>query len=81
MIMIMTNWFVWSWLTVALVTALVLRLSLYELYRKKEKRGAGRGARVPHGSNGWPFIGESLDFISCALSSKPESFVDKRRML
>lgn len=75
----MTNPFVWSWLTVALVTALVL--SLYELYRKKEKRGEARGARVPRGSNGWPFIGESLDFISCALSSKPESFVDKRRIL
>ncbi|KAF3333437.1 cytochrome P450 90D2-like isoform X1 [Carex littledalei] len=75
----MTNSFVWSWLTVALVTALVL--SLYELYRKREKRGGVRGARVPRGSNGWPFIGESLDFISCALSSKPESFVDKRRIL
>ncbi|KAL6626916.1 hypothetical protein ACP70R_030642 [Stipagrostis hirtigluma subsp. patula] len=44
-------------------------------------RGAGREARLPPGSFGWPVVGETLDFVSCAYSSRPEAFVDKRRLL
>ena len=38
-------------------------------------------ARLPPGSFGWPLVGETLDFVSCAYSSRPEAFVDKRRRL
>jgi len=38
-------------------------------------------AALPLGSLGWPFIGETLEFISCGYSSRPESFMDKRRKL
>ncbi|GMH03750.1 hypothetical protein Nepgr_005589 [Nepenthes gracilis] len=34
---------------------------------------------LPHGSLGWPLLGETMDFISCAYSDYPESFVDRRR--
>ncbi|CAK7356847.1 unnamed protein product [Dovyalis caffra] len=30
---------------------------------------------------GWPFIGETIDFVSCAYSDRPESFMDKRRRM
>jgi len=45
----------------------------------KEQQAAP--ARLPPGSFGWPLVGETLDFVSCAYSSRPEAFVDKRRLL
>ncbi|KAK9726963.1 hypothetical protein RND81_05G248900 [Saponaria officinalis] len=36
---------------------------------------------LPLGALGWPFIGETMEFISCAYSNYPESFMDKRRRL
>lgn len=47
-------------------------------------RGGGyrrHGAKLPLGSLGWPFIGETLEFIYCGYSTRPESFMDKRRQL
>ncbi|CAI9114304.1 OLC1v1014996C1 [Oldenlandia corymbosa var. corymbosa] len=38
-------------------------------------------SRLPLGTFGWPFLGETLDFISCAYSDRPESFMDKRRIM
>ncbi|XP_027125026.1 3-epi-6-deoxocathasterone 23-monooxygenase CYP90D1 [Coffea arabica] len=37
--------------------------------------------RLPLGTLGWPFLGETLDFISCAYSDRPETFMDKRRLI
>lgn len=39
------------------------------------------GARLPAGSLGWPLLGETLAFIRAAYSPRPESFVEKRRLL
>ncbi|XWS45485.1 hypothetical protein CRYUN_Cryun15aG0140700 [Craigia yunnanensis] len=36
---------------------------------------------VPKGNLGWPFIGETLDFIACGYTSRPASFMDKRKSL
>lgn len=38
-------------------------------------------APLPLGTLGWPFIGETVDFVSCAYSDRPESFMDKRRRM
>ncbi|XP_052109493.1 3-epi-6-deoxocathasterone 23-monooxygenase CYP90D1 isoform X1 [Arachis duranensis] len=35
--------------------------------------------QLPLGTLGWPFVGETIEFISCAYSDHPESFMDKRR--
>ncbi|XP_077247283.1 cytochrome P450 superfamily protein [Tasmannia lanceolata] len=43
--------------------------------KKRERNG------IPKGSLGWPLIGETLDFIACSYTSKPVSFMDKRRSL
>ncbi|CAO2194060.1 unnamed protein product [Urochloa humidicola] len=49
--------------------------------RRRDTKQEEQAARLPPGSFGWPLIGETLDFVSCAYSSRPESFVDKRRLL
>lgn len=38
-------------------------------------------SKIPRGSSGWPFIGETLDFIASGYSSRPVSFMDKRKSL
>ncbi|RCV16142.1 hypothetical protein SETIT_3G114000v2 [Setaria italica] len=52
----------------------------------KPRRGtasgaAGSAARVPAGSLGWPLLGETPAFILAAYSPRPESFVERRRLL
>uniref|UniRef100_A0A1J3FVP6 22alpha-hydroxysteroid 23-monooxygenase n=2 Tax=Noccaea caerulescens TaxID=107243 RepID=A0A1J3FVP6_NOCCA len=42
----------------------------------KEKKGM-----IPKGSLGWPVIGETLTFIACGYSSRPVTFMDKRKSL
>lgn len=36
---------------------------------------------IPRGSSGWPFIGETLDFIASGYSSRPVTFMEKRKYL
>ncbi|PSR96908.1 3-epi-6-deoxocathasterone 23-monooxygenase [Actinidia chinensis var. chinensis] len=36
---------------------------------------------LPLGTLAWPLVGETIDFISCAYSDRPESFMDNRRRL
>ncbi|WVZ21826.1 hypothetical protein V8G54_000370 [Vigna mungo] len=55
--------------TVILLYRNRLSLMLKSKYRNK----------LPSGTLGWPFIGETLEFVSCAYSDRPESFMDKRR--
>ncbi|XP_043713448.1 3-epi-6-deoxocathasterone 23-monooxygenase CYP90C1 [Telopea speciosissima] len=40
-----------------------------------------KDSRVPKGSLGFPLIGETLDFIICGYSSRPVSFMEKRKSL
>lgn len=43
---------------------------------KEKKKGM-----IPKGSLGWPVIGETLTFIACGYSSRPVTFMDKRKSL
>ncbi|CAL1360770.1 unnamed protein product [Linum trigynum] len=36
---------------------------------------------LPLGSLGWPLVGETIEFISCTYSDRPETFINKRRAL
>ncbi|KAA8531931.1 hypothetical protein F0562_006352 [Nyssa sinensis] len=62
--------------------ALVAVLVGWCLYKKKineEEREKNSG--IPRGTSGWPFIGETLDFIASGYSSRPVSFMEKRKSL
>ncbi|ERN19749.1 hypothetical protein AMTRI_Chr05g69840 [Amborella trichopoda] len=59
----------------AAAAALVVAIMVREWRKRKERESGVKG------SLGWPFIGETLEFIACAYSSTPESFMDKRRLL
>ncbi|XWS42112.1 hypothetical protein CRYUN_Cryun17cG0140900 [Craigia yunnanensis] len=50
--------------------------------KKKIKREVVENkSGVPKGNLGWPFIGETLDFIACGYTSRPVNFMDKRKFL
>ncbi|KAL0332952.1 UNVERIFIED_CONTAM: 3-epi-6-deoxocathasterone 23-monooxygenase CYP90C1 [Sesamum calycinum] len=51
------------------------------MMRRDEVERNGGGFAVPRGSWGWPLIGETLEFIACGYTSKPVSFMDKRKSL
>ncbi|KAL5226501.1 hypothetical protein ABZP36_014766 [Zizania latifolia] len=83
---------VWEWAAAAalVVAAGVLWVALSrEVVWKRWPGGGGGGSsegappppRLPPGSFGWPLVGETLDFVSCAYSLRPEAFVEKRRLL
>ncbi|XP_057503950.1 3-epi-6-deoxocathasterone 23-monooxygenase CYP90D1-like isoform X2 [Actinidia eriantha] len=66
-----------------LATSMLLS-ALFILYRTATTRSRSSSSStatnsLPSGSLGWPLLGETLEFISCAYSDSPESFMDKRR--
>ncbi|KAL2497708.1 3-epi-6-deoxocathasterone 23-monooxygenase [Abeliophyllum distichum] len=64
-----------SWVLIGIV--LVLSSVVWLLKKKGEEKKNG----VPRGSSGWPFIGETLEFIACGYTSKPVTFMEKRKSL
>ncbi|KAL3824441.1 hypothetical protein ACJIZ3_020470 [Penstemon smallii] len=51
-------------------------------YDDTQSLGGRRRPRLPLGSLGiFPFIGETIQFISSAYSHKPETFINKRRLM
>ncbi|CAL5195617.1 unnamed protein product [Lathyrus oleraceus] len=56
-------------------------LILYYRNRLSLKLKSKHGNQLPLGSLGWPFIGETIDFVSCAYTDRPESFMTKRRTM
>ncbi|KAJ4822996.1 hypothetical protein Tsubulata_000369 [Turnera subulata] len=67
------EWVMGCWVLMAILIA-------WCWYRKEKNRTEEKDG-VPKGNLGWPFIGETLNFISCGYSSKPVSFMEKRRSL
>ncbi|CAL4958781.1 unnamed protein product [Urochloa decumbens] len=72
-------WALWTLLLVTAAAAALWTLLSWSGRRRDTKQE--QAARLPPGSFGWPLVGETLDFVSCAYSSRPEAFVDKRRLL
>ncbi|XP_004297603.1 PREDICTED: 3-epi-6-deoxocathasterone 23-monooxygenase isoform X2 [Fragaria vesca subsp. vesca] len=75
-------------LTVLICSATIFLSIVLILYRNYLKFGSvcfiigsskNRRLSLPLGSLGWPFLGETIEFVSCAYSDCPESFVNKRR--
>ncbi|KAF6144111.1 hypothetical protein GIB67_004784 [Kingdonia uniflora] len=54
----------------------------YYWWKKSQYTNTGASdGKIPKGSLGWPLIGETLSFIACGYSSRPVSFMEKRRSL
>ena len=64
---------------VVLVTTIFL--STIILYKNRFRLRSKRRSPLPLGTLGLPFIGETIEFVSCAYSDRPESFMDKRRSM
>ncbi|XP_012574053.1 3-epi-6-deoxocathasterone 23-monooxygenase CYP90D1 isoform X1 [Cicer arietinum] len=56
-------------------------LILYYKNRLSHKLKSKHKNQLPLGTLGWPFIGETIEFVSCAYTDHPESFMDKRRTM
>ncbi|KAK8670253.1 hypothetical protein V6N13_105011 [Hibiscus sabdariffa] len=76
-----------SLLNTVLVTAILVCIT-FLIYSKSKLLNSLRSIlissettchKLPLGSMGWPFVGETIQFISCAYSDRPESFMDCRR--
>lgn len=48
-------------------------------YKSIKNKAKEEGSGVPRGNPGWPVIGETLDFIASGWSSRPVSFMEKRK--
>ncbi|KAG4199238.1 hypothetical protein ERO13_A05G134400v2 [Gossypium hirsutum] len=74
-----------SSLTCIIVFVTAISLSILFLYTKSKSKFSSLSSKnlchLPLGTLGWPFLGETIDFISCAYSDRPESFMDSRRRL
>ncbi|KAJ4950634.1 hypothetical protein NE237_027466 [Protea cynaroides] len=68
-----------SWI-LGLVGTLLSFILLRKSLRARINRSRYRSP-LPLGTLGWPLIGETFEFISCAYSDHPESFMDKRRLM
>ncbi|KNA04245.1 hypothetical protein SOVF_201480 [Spinacia oleracea] len=73
-----------SWTLISsLVIAISISLSyiIFHLYRNTKLKNFPKKLTwtLPLGTLGWPLLGETMEFISCAYSDHPESFMDRRR--
>ncbi|KAM3699511.1 hypothetical protein ACB098_05G030500 [Castanea mollissima] len=64
---------------VVLVTTIFLTTII--LYKNRFRLRSKHRSPLPLGTLGLPFIGETIEFVSCAYSDRPESFMDKRRSM
>ncbi|KAM1062756.1 hypothetical protein ACFX1T_026995 [Malus domestica] len=70
------GWVLGCWVLVGILVG-----SLYWFQDQNKKERENQKGQVPKGKLGWPFIGETLDFIACGYTSRPVSFMEKRRSL
>ena len=69
------EWVMGIWVLMGIV------VGWYCWYKKELKNREENKVGVPKGNSGWPLVGETIDFIACGYTSKPVSFMEKRRSL
>ncbi|XP_004236391.2 cytochrome P450 90D2 [Solanum lycopersicum] len=77
----MYNYSVWSSLAIAIfIISFHKKLFIIIIHRVKRYAQSNKTiSLLPLGNLGWPYIGETLEYISSAYTHSPESFMDKRR--
>ncbi|KZV58796.1 hypothetical protein F511_18633 [Dorcoceras hygrometricum] len=72
---------VWIFLAIAAIILLSSAISILTANRRGSSSKLSSSS-IPLGNLGiLPFIGETIQFISCAYSDKPETFINKRRLM
>lgn len=77
---------VWNW-AVVIGTAVAVAAGVWlvvvrrKMARKLDNDDGESDSKVPRGSSGWPLLGETLDFIASGYTSRPVSFMEKRKSL
>lgn len=74
------GWILGCWVLVGILVGSLYWFNKEKKNQNKKDREIQKG-QVPKGQLGWPFIGETLDFIACGYTSRPVSFMEKRRSL
>ncbi|KAM6601604.1 hypothetical protein CsatA_021213 [Cannabis sativa] len=70
------------WIFVITVAVLLYCIIFYKNKFIRRLTGSKpRRSLLPLGSMGWPFLGETIEFVTCAYSDRPETFMDKRRRM
>lgn len=63
------------------------KMIVYKNQLKQKEKGetitctASTSSKIPRGTSGWPLIGETLEFIASGYSSRPVTFMEKRKSL
>lgn len=63
------------------------KMNMYNKQVKQKKKDqistctASTSSKIPRGTSGWPVIGETLEFIASGYSSRPVTFMEKRKSL
>ncbi|GFP93372.1 3-epi-6-deoxocathasterone 23-monooxygenase [Phtheirospermum japonicum] len=74
----------WGFLVVLLLLSVLFLYKLWRLMMKSDQKMVKNEQgvfAVPRGSWGWPLIGETFEFIACGYTTKPVSFMEKRKSL
>lgn len=69
-----------SWIWICIGTGVTVLWLIYKM-RKAQKEEKERASGVPRGNSGWPLLGETLDFIASGYTSRPVTFMEKRKSL
>ncbi|XP_072984882.1 cytochrome P450 90D2-like [Typha latifolia] len=72
---------IWMWIMWMAMAKVTVGLAILLRNSCKLKRLRKRRPQLPRGNLGWPLIGETFEFVSYAYSPRPETFMDKRRLL
>ncbi|KAK9164251.1 hypothetical protein Syun_005153 [Stephania yunnanensis] len=78
---VLSGWWWWWWKKQNKVVIFKSSSSSSSREKVKMMKTIKGGGEIPRGNQGWPFIGETLDFIACGYSSRPVSFMEKRKSL
>ncbi|CAN0881606.1 3-epi-6-deoxocathasterone 23-monooxygenase CYP90D1 [Linum grandiflorum] len=77
-----TTW--WLLLVSLLLVSLLLtfkRGARFLVSTPSSSSSSSSSSALPLGNLGWPLIGETIEFITCAYSDRPETFMNKRRAM
>ncbi|XP_057492007.1 3-epi-6-deoxocathasterone 23-monooxygenase CYP90C1 [Actinidia eriantha] len=74
-------WEVGSWILMGIFIIIVGWIRFYKMKKIMIKASSAATANIPRGSSGWPWIGETLHFIVSAYTTRPVTFMDKRKSL